>query len=100
MQSKYGITLPLEDLLVSDPFREAARFLRGGMYFGKVFVAILGTPCHHIAFSTDVVDWQLWIEDGPRPFPRKARVTYKLEDASTSGPRSFPIGTWPIGCRT
>ena len=74
---KFGISLPLEDLLVNDPYASASAAVKGGVYFGKV--TILGTPCQHIAFSTDQVDWQLWIEDGPNPLPRKLVITYKKE---------------------
>jgi hypothetical protein len=75
---KYGINLPIEDLLVSDPYSSAMAGIKGGAYFGKA--KILGTRCHHIAFSTDRVDWQLWIEDGPKPLVRKLVITYKQED--------------------
>jgi hypothetical protein len=74
---KFGITFPLEDLLVNDPYASAMEGIKGGAYFGKVNV--LGTPCQHIAFSTDKVDWQLWIQDGPTPLPRKLVITYKQE---------------------
>jgi len=74
---KFGINLPLEDLLVNDPYASASEAIKGGVYFGKV--TILGAPCRHIAFSTDQVDWQLWIQDGPNPLPRKLVITYKNE---------------------
>ena len=74
---KFGINFPLEDLLVNDPYASASEAIKGGVYFGKV--TILGTPCQHIAFSTDEVDWQLWIQDGPNPLPRKLVITYKKE---------------------
>jgi hypothetical protein len=74
---QFGINLPLEDLLVNDPYASASATIKGGVYFGKV--TILGTPCQHIAFSTDQVDWQLWIQDGPQPLPRKLVITYKKE---------------------
>jgi hypothetical protein len=77
---KFGINLPLEDLLVNDPYASASEAIKGGVYFGKV--TILGTPCQHIAFSTDQVDWQLWIQDGPKPLPRKLVITYKKEAAA------------------
>src|SRR5215472_7105531 len=75
---KYGIHLPLEDLLVSDPYRSAMRATKGGAYFGKV--TVLGTPCRHIAFSTDFADWQLWIADDTS-LPRKLVITFKKEPA-------------------
>ena len=74
---KFGINLPLEDLLVNDPYASATAGIKGGAYFGRV--ELLGTPCQHIAFSTDRVDWQLWIEDGAKPLPRKLVITYKQE---------------------
>ncbi len=77
---KYGINFPLEDLLVNDPYASASVAIKGGAYFGKVI--ILGTPCHHIAFSTDKVDWQLWIQEGPNPLLRKLVITYKQEDTA------------------
>jgi hypothetical protein len=39
----------------------------------------MGVPCEHLAFSADNVDWQVWIQDGPRPVPRKFVITYKDE---------------------
>jgi hypothetical protein len=38
--------------------------------------------CHHLAFSQETIDWQIWIEDGPRPVPRKLVITYKTEPGS------------------
>jgi len=75
---KYGVHLPLEDLLVSDPYGIAMKTTKGGAYFGKVNV--LGTPCRQIAFSTDVVDWQLWIAEDTS-LPRKLVITFKKEPA-------------------
>jgi hypothetical protein len=77
---QFGINLPLEDLIVNDPYASASAAIKEGAYFGKV--TVLGTPCQHIAFSTDEVDWQLWIQDGPRPLIRKLIITYKQEDTA------------------
>ena len=76
---QYGINFPLEDFLVNDPYASAMTAVNGGAYFGKV--TILGTPCQHIGFSTDQVDFQLWIEDGDNPLPRKYVITYKQQEA-------------------
>jgi uncharacterized membrane protein len=74
---KFGVNFPLEDFLVSDPYASAMEGIRGGAYFGKV--SILGTPCHHIAFSADKVDWQLWVTDDGKALPKKLVITYKEE---------------------
>ena len=36
-----------------------------------------GVECEHLAFRTPEVDWQLWVEVGPRPIPRKYVITSK-----------------------
>src|SRR5882757_4478831 len=36
-----------------------------------------GIECEHLAFRTRDVDWQIWIETGSRPIPRKYVITSK-----------------------
>ena len=43
---------------------------------------MLGVPCRHIGFSTDRIDWQLWVADGAQPLPQKLVITYKTEEQS------------------
>ena len=38
-----------------------------------------GVPCHHLAFSQEDIDWQIWIDAGPQPLPRKIVITYAEE---------------------
>ncbi len=77
---KYGITFPLEDILMNDPYARAMAVINGGAYLGKT--TVLGTPCQQIGFSTDAADTQFWIEDGPKPLIRKFVITYKLVDTA------------------
>jgi hypothetical protein len=77
---RFGITLPLEDIIVSDPYQSAMRKVVSGIQLGPVVV--LGVPCDHLAFSMGTVDWQVWIEQGARPVPRKIVITYKDEEGS------------------
>jgi len=77
---RFGITLPLEDLIVSDPYQNAMGKVTSGILLGPV--TVLGVPCEHLAFSLGTVDWQIWIEDGARPVPRKIVITYKDEEGS------------------
>ena len=39
-----------------------------------------GIPCHHLSFQQETIDWQLWIDAGPQPLPRKLVIAYKTED--------------------
>lgn len=77
---RFGITLPLEDIIVSNPYQSAMGKVTSGILLGPV--TVLGVPCEHLAFSLENVDWQIWIEDGARPVPRKIVITYKDEEGS------------------
>ena len=77
---QFGITMPLEDLIVSDPYQNAMQKVTSGIDLGPV--TVLGLPCEHLAFSRGMIDWQVWIEDGARPVPRKIVITYKDEEGS------------------
>jgi len=74
---RFGITMPLEDIIASDPYKSALRKAVSGLHLGPV--TVLGVPCEHLAFSLGTVDWQIWIEQGARPVPRKIVITYKDE---------------------
>lgn len=77
---KFGIEIPLEDFIVSDPYKNAMKDATWGKYLGPV--TVLGVPCEHLVFTRGPVDWQVWIQDGPRPVPRKFVITYKDEEGS------------------
>jgi hypothetical protein len=76
-RDQLGIDLPLIDLALSDPYKNAMAKVTGGKYFG--LAPVLGVSCHHLAFTQDNVDWQVWIEDGPQPLIRKFVITQKNE---------------------
>ncbi|RKG97035.1 DUF2092 domain-containing protein [Corallococcus sp. CA053C] len=71
---RLGLDAPAGDLLVSDPYAALTEDVCSGSYLGRALVD--GTPVHHLAFrNRDGVDWELWVEDGPRPLPRKYVIT-------------------------
>ncbi len=49
--------------------------MQQGAYIGLHRVD--GRPCHHLASRQPSCDWQIWIEDGATPWPRKMVITYK-----------------------
>lgn len=71
----FGVTVPLADLLISDPHGAVVDRIRSGQYVG--LHNVFDVKCHHLAFRSERVDWQIWIEDGDRPVPRKLVITYK-----------------------
>ena len=78
LSQSYGITVPLEDMAVADPYTNSMKNVIASGYFGEE--PVLGVMCKHIGFSTDRIDWQLWVADGPQPLPQKLVITYKTEE--------------------
>lgn len=64
---------PGGDLIYTNPYRILTEDAVSGFYVGRSVVE--GVKCHHLAFRGNEVDWQIWIEEGKRPFPRKFIVT-------------------------
>ncbi len=72
---KYGLSIPVADLVYSDPYAVLIENVRSGFYEGLHMVN--GVRCHHLAFTQENIDWQIWIEDGPQAVPRKVVITHK-----------------------
>lgn len=72
-----GFSVPIADLVYADPYAVLIESVETGFVVGRH--AVDSTPCHHLAFSQQALDWQIWIEDGPQPVPRKLVITYKNE---------------------
>jgi hypothetical protein len=72
-EDKYGIELPLADLFLWGTAKAPAASLRSGAYVGPA--RIDGTITDQYAFRQDGVDWQVWIEAGDKPLPRRMVIT-------------------------
>ncbi len=73
-ETKLGFLPPLGDFLLADPYAALRRDVRYGVYLGTSEVD--GRECHSLAFIDDQIDWQIWIDAGPRPTPCKIVITY------------------------
>jgi hypothetical protein len=78
---RYDISIPVEDLLISQPFGGGAAKAKGGQYLGQDLVR--GDVCHHVAFQHETIHWEAWIQDGPEPLVRKAVLRYQEEGGRT-----------------
>jgi hypothetical protein len=70
-----GLDVPGADLLTSDPYAALTEGVTEGAVVGSAFVG--GVECDHLAFRTEVVDWQIWISKGEKPLPLKYVITTK-----------------------
>lgn len=91
----YGYSVPIADFVYSDPFAVLVGSVETGNLVGRH--AIDGRPCHHLVFQQETIDWQIWIEDGPAPLPRKLVITYKQEPGAPQ--YSAVLTDWNLGAR-
>jgi hypothetical protein len=69
------VGLPGTDLLLSDAFDVMMTSVLDGEHIGQGVID--GVECEHLAFRGPDTDWQIWIETGPKPVPRKYVITSK-----------------------
>jgi hypothetical protein len=75
LRDKHGVSAPGADLLLSNPFDVLMADVVDGVQIG--LGVIDGVECDHLAFRNVDTDWQIWIEAGARPIPRKYVITNK-----------------------
>jgi hypothetical protein len=74
LAADYAVFLPLSDLLYGDPYPTMMADVLYGKYLGVHQAA--GVPCHHLSFGQEGVEWQIWIDSGKQPLPRKLAIAY------------------------
>jgi hypothetical protein len=67
------IVAPAGDFFYSNAFEILMDGVHTAFQVGQAEVG--GVLCDHLAFRADHVDWQIWIEQGARPLPRKLVLT-------------------------
>ena len=75
IQAKSGAAMPGTDLLLSNAYDELMSNVVLAKHVGQGVVD--GVECEHLAFRGVDTDWQIWIESGARPVPRKYVITSK-----------------------
>jgi hypothetical protein len=75
IQARTGVGMPGTDLLLSNSYDELMASAIAGEHIGQGVVD--GVECEHLAFRGPDTDWQIWIETGAKPVPRKYVITSK-----------------------
>jgi hypothetical protein len=75
MRSDFGIEAPGADLLSSRSFDGLMTGAYEAQHIGRGVVD--GVECEHLAFRALDIDWQIWIDAGANPIPRKFVITSK-----------------------
>jgi hypothetical protein len=90
LTSRYDIELPLVDLFYwSD--RNSTAGITSAVDLGPS--QIDGVTCQHYAFRQDGADWQVWMQLGDYPLPRKLVIRTTSDDAR---PRYASVMTWNL----
>jgi hypothetical protein len=95
LEDEYGVVLPLADLLYADPYAVLMAGVTYGRYLGMHLAA--GVPCHHLAFSQPTIEWQIWIDAGDKPLPRKLVISYVDEPGEPQ--YSATIRRWTLDAK-
>jgi hypothetical protein len=80
LRTETQLELPGADLLLSKPYEELIAGVIEAKHIGRGVVE--GVECEHLAFRNLDTDWQIWIEAGERPVPRKYVITSKATAAA------------------
>lgn len=79
LEENHGFTLPLTDLFLWGTDEAGTEGITAATSLGASVVG--GTTCSHYAFRQDDVDWQVWIQKGDYPLPRKLVITTRTDEA-------------------
>lgn len=74
-RDKLKVLAPAADLIYSNALERFTEGLTSASIVGSAEVG--GVVCVHLAFRNPEVDWQIWIQEGDKPMPRKFVVTSK-----------------------
>jgi hypothetical protein len=88
---KYGIEVPLADLFLWGAPGWTPDAITGAMVVGPSVAG--GATCDQYAFRQDDVDYQVWIQKGEFPLPRKLVITTKSDEARPQHTAAF---TWNL----
>ena len=90
LSDEYNVELPLADLFYWGDSKTTADIV-GAIDVGAAQVD--GTTCEHYAFRQKGADWQVWIQQGNYPLPRKLVITTTTDPAR---PRFTSVMTWNL----
>ena len=91
LEERYGVELPLADFFLWGTPAATVDKIESAMNAGQDFVG--EELCDHYAFRQGKIDWQIWIEAGAKPLPRKVVITNRSDEAR---PQSVQIFDWNL----
>ncbi|MBP1750733.1 MAG: putative rane protein [Deltaproteobacteria bacterium] len=93
LRQGYGVALPGADLLLSNSYETLMADVKEARYIGRGVID--GRECEHLAFRNFDTDWQLWVEVGKSPIPRKLVITSKT--LNNAPQYTLRVKSWKTG---
>lgn len=91
VSDKYDIDIPLLDLFLWGGPRASENLITEATDFGPSDVG--GITCEHYAFRQPGLDWQVWIQLGDHPLPKKIVLTTLTDEAR---PQHTSVLNWNL----
>jgi hypothetical protein len=91
LEEKYAIDLPLVDLFRWGTTEGNINQITAAKDLGAS--AVDGVTCEHYAFRQDGLDWQVWIQAGEHPLPKRIVLTTLTDEAR---PQHSATYTWNL----
>jgi hypothetical protein len=91
LEERFDIELPLVDLFRWGTPAAPLSDIQGARDLGPA--AVGGITCQHYAFRQDGLDWEVWIQKGEHPLPRRLVLNTLTDDAR---PQYTATYTWNL----
>jgi hypothetical protein len=93
LRAGHGVALPGADFLLTQPYEALVADVIEAKHIGRGVID--GVECEHLAFRNFDTDWQLWVEVGDRPVPRKLVITSKTLNSAPQ--YTLRVKAWKTG---
>jgi hypothetical protein len=91
LREKYDVEIPLVDLFLWGGPNASANEITAAADIGPGTVE--GMTCEHYSFRQPGLDWQVWVQLGDHPLPRKLVLTTTTDEAR---PQHTSVLTWNL----
>jgi hypothetical protein len=95
LRAGHGVALPFADLLLTNSYDTLVAGVMEAKHIGRGVID--GRECEHLAFRNFDTDWQLWVEVGDKPIPRKMVITSKTLNSAPQ--YTLRVKTWNTNVR-
>ena len=95
LREGHGVAMPGADLLLSNSYDLLVADVQESKHIGRGVID--GLECDHLAFRNFDTDWQIWVQVGEQPIPRKLVITSKTLNSAPQ--YTLRVKQWKTGMK-